>query len=235
MAGSVLQRVAFGSPPGLLPVRSADFSLVNRQLARIQLRNALAYYRRLGKQAITQAGHRWLVLLGPSAAVAAIGIAFGGTLVGLLAFVVALLVMCVWFLLSIPPLIEHEMQQKEEVLRRMSERRGIATELRNLTVEARTAANKARGRENRAEAQDGNLTPPAAEEYHEQALSIAGRAVEVIQKYEGKTGHATYVDQMDEINRAVSSRRVTRADEAIEQLEDLADVFDRQILSNRYW
>ena len=117
----------------------------------------------------------------------------------------------------------------------MSERHGIATELRNLTVEARTAARKARDRETQAESRGALLTPPAAEEYHQQALSIATRAVEVIQRYEGKTGHSTYVDQMDEINRAVSTKRVARADEAIEQLEALADVFDRQILSKRYW
>ena len=71
--------------------------------------------------------------------------------------------------------------------------------------------------------------------YFQEALDIAGQAVEVLQRNGNRTGHISYVDQIEEINGAVSARRCATADEAIEQLEALAAVFDRQILSNVYW
>jgi len=237
--------VPVGSPP-CPEIEIPSFAVgrllfVNRQLVRIRLGFAADYYRRVLTQAVGEATRPWATRLGTTAVIAALSFVASWSITGSgglrLAFALAgvvgfWLLVVAWYLLTIPPRIEATMQQKEEALRLMSERRGIATELRNLTAVARVEARKARDREIQAGSQGGRIVP---DEFHQRALDIAGQAVEVLQRNGNRTGHISYVDQIEEINGAVSARRCATADEAIEQLEALAAVFDRQILSNVYW
>jgi hypothetical protein len=211
------------------------------QMARIRLGYVLNYYHRLFGIALHETRRRIGLLTITSVAFVLLNVLYArlftksgvteGLEIGFASVGTLWVVVGAWFFIVIPPRIEQETQRKEETLQLMSQRHGIANEIRNLSVEARTQAHRSTDAEIQANSQDARID---ATEFHQRALSIAGRAVEVLQRFEGKTGHASYVDQVAEINGAVRSAKRVTTDEAIEELHELANVFERQLLSNRY-
>jgi len=138
----------------------------------------------------------------------------------------------VWFLLTIPPRIENDMQLKEETLRVLSERRQVANELRNHMVACRRAAQQARAAEIDANGRGGQIVPDA---YHQQVLLAAQDAEERLERFGKQTGQSSYENHILEITGAVNTRKCANAEEAITQLEALADVLERQLSSGLYW
>lgn len=217
---------------------------MNRELARIQRAHFLAYYRRLGTLAAREATRRWLGSLGASFFVAVLTfclllIGGGGGLSsagwGLVAFGASWLLIAAWFVVTIPPFIERETRLKEESLRVLSQRRTVANELRNHMIQCRMLAQQVRAAEIGANGQGGTIAYPQVESYHQQALMAAHHAEERLVWLSQQAGHPSYESSVIEILGAVNSKKCARADEAIAQLEALADVIERQLSSATYW
>jgi hypothetical protein len=216
---------------------------VSRELARIQRTDFIAYYRRLGRDAVHEATRRWIAWLGASGFVGLltlvllliVGDGLTSALWGLIAFVAAWLLFVLWFLVTLPPRIEREMQNKEENLRVLSQRRNVANELRNHMIQCRMTAQEARAAEIGANGQGGTIAYPQVETYHQQALRAAHHAEERLVWLSQQSGHSSYESSVIEILGAVSTKKCARADEAIAQLEALADVIERQLSSPVYW
>jgi hypothetical protein len=138
----------------------------------------------------------------------------------------------VWFCLTIPPRIENDLQRKEETLRVLSERRHLANELRNHMVACRMTAQQARAAEIEANGQGGRIVPDT---YQQRALMAAQDAEERLERFGKQTGQSSYEQHILEITGAVSTKKCANAEEAIAQLEALADVFERQLASALYW
>ena len=127
---------------------------MNRQVARIRLRLFKSYYRRLMTQAAREATHPWVSRLGVSAAFAVLTFIFSWAITGKGALIGVAVAACtlagwwflvvVWFLFTIPPRIENDLEMKEETLRVLSERRHLGIELRNHMIACRMAAQQAR-------------------------------------------------------------------------------------------
>lgn len=214
---------------------------MNPHLTRIRRADFFAYYRRLLRDAVREATRLWIRLLSASFFVAVLTFCLlliggrsglGSAAWGLVAFGASWLLIVVWFVVTIPPHIERQMQLKEESLRVMSQRRNVANELRNHMTACRVAARKAREDEIDAEGRNARILP---DEYHHQVLTAATDAAERLERLGTTTGHPSYQEQIEEINGAVKSQRCANADEAIEQLEALAAVLERQLASGTYW
>jgi hypothetical protein len=213
---------------------------VNRELARIHRRLVASYYRRVINQAAREATHPWVSRLGVSAALAFLTFIFSwlltgksavtGLLVASCTLVAWWLVVVLWFLLTIPPLIESATQQKEEALRVLSERRQMANEIRNHMVKCRTAAQQARA----VAIEDGHrgFTPDT---FHQQALLAAEDAETRLERFSKQTGQMPQEHHILELAEVVSAKKCANFEDAITQLEALADVFERQLVSGTFW
>jgi hypothetical protein len=213
---------------------------VDRTLARIRLGLVASYYRRVAAQAAREATHPWVARLGTTASLAVLSFVFSWVFTGKGGFTslaVALatvgafwFLVVLWFVVTIPPRIEREMQNKEVTLRVLSERRNMANEIRNHLAACRMTAQQARA----VAIEDGHrgLTPDT---YHQQALLAAQDAEERLQRFGTQTGQVSHQSQILEIVGAVSTEKCASFDEAIAQLEALADVFERQLASGFYW
>jgi hypothetical protein len=206
---------------------------------RIELRYALAYYRRLTRGAAQEATRRWLASLGASAFIATLTFCLllvGGrsglnsAAWGLLAFVIAWLLILAWFLFMIPPRIEHEVQQKEETLRVLSERRTLANELRNHMIQCRMSAQEAR-----AVAMDDGHRGMTPDTFHQRVLLVVEDAEQRLKRFGKRTGQMSQDAHLLELTDVVSAKKCASFDEVIVQLDALADVIERQLSSAAYW
>jgi hypothetical protein len=213
---------------------------VNPVVARIRFDLAVSYYRRVVTQAAREATHPWASRLGVSAALAVLTFIFSWLLTGRDALTGLAVAACTlggwwllvvsWFLLTIPPRIENDLQRKEETLRVLSERRHLANELRNHMVACRTGAQEARA----VAIEDGHrgMTPDT---FHQRALLAAQDAEGRLERFGKQTGQVSEESHILEIIGAVSTKKCATFEEAIAQLEALADVFERQLASGFYW
>jgi hypothetical protein len=218
---------------------------MSRELARIQRAYFFAYYRRLGRHAAREATAPWAARLGTTATLAVLSFVFSWVFTGKGGFTslaVALttvgafwLLVVLWFVVTIPPRIEREMQLKEQSLQVLTQRRNVANELRNHMVNCRMTAQQAREAEIQASGNDATVSPPRAETLHQVALLRAHDAEERLQWLSTQTGHFSYESQVIEISGAVNTKKVANVEEAIVQLEALADVLERQLSSGQYW
>lgn len=214
---------------------------MDRTLARIRLGYFFAYYRRVGTQAAREATAPWAARLGTTGTLAVLSFVFSWVFTGKGGFTslaVALatvggfwFLVVLWYVVTIPPRIEATTQRKEETLRVLSQRRNLANELRNHMVACRTAARQARDAAIQ-EADRRGVTPGT---YHHQALKAAQDAKERLEGFGKQTGQMSQASQIREIMGAVSATKCASFEEAITQLEALADVFERQLSSARYW
>jgi hypothetical protein len=213
---------------------------MNRQLFRIQRGYFFAYYRRLFGVALQETRQRLTVLTITSVAFVVlnvlftwvftnrgvgVGFAIGFASVATLWFVVGL-----WFLVTIPPRIENDMQRKEQVLQARSQRDQVANEIRNHLGACRMAAVKAR-----AVAIEEKHRGMIPDTFHQQALVAAEDAGERLERLGKQAGQVPYDQYVLEITGAVSTKKCSSFEDAIAQLEALAEVFERQLSSGVYY
>lgn len=205
---------------------------MNNWLVRHQVRLAKSYYGRVVKGAAQEATHHWLKSLGASAVVAVVAVGLGaGSLWGVAAFVLVWVSIVAWFIVAIPPRIEQDWQRKEETLRVLGQRRNIGNEIRNLLNASRMGARNAR--EKIIEGKTSGI-PVEPDPLHQEALNFARAAQDRLAWLGSQAGQSPFDGQIREIQDAVSSEACANADEAIRQLEALADVFTRQLVSGIY-
>lgn len=212
---------------------------MNREVARIQRAYAVAYYRRVGREAVREATGRWLAAFGSSALVSALtivllavaGDGLSSALWGLVAFVAVWGLIAARVVVSVLPRIERDLELKEGELRVLTQRRNVANELRNHLVQCRVSAREARAAA--IEPEHRGLTPDT---FHQQALMAVDDAERRLEWLSKQTGQPQQQQQqIRELTSAVSSAKCTSFDDAIAQLEALADVIERQLSSGAYW
>ena len=204
---------------------------MNRTVARIEFQRGMAYYQRLVKLAISEALHRWLLTFGAAAGFTILAVLLGANaLRSLLVFGIVGLIFLAWFLLTIPPRIEFEVEKEEETLRLLSERRNLANQLRSHMVECQRSAVKARA----VAIEDGHrgATPDT---FHQVALLAVEDATERLARFSKQTGQPPHDHHIVELTSAVSTEQCASFEDAIAQLEALADVIERQLASADYY
>lgn len=190
-----------------------------------------SYWMRVLRQATSEALHRWFLTFGAAAGFTILAIVLGASaLRSLLVFVVVGFIFLAWFLLTIPPRIESETQQKEATLRVLSERRNMANELRNHMIACRMSAQEARAVA--IEPQHRGMTPDT---FHQRALMAVEDAEKRLQRFGTQTGQMSHESHILELTDVVSADKCASFDDAIAQLEALAHVLERQLSTGLYW
>jgi hypothetical protein len=211
---------------------------VNREVARIQRAYAVAYYRRVGHEAVREATGRWLAAFGSSALVSVLtivllavaGDGLSSALWGLVAFVAVWGLIAARVVVSVLPRIERDLELKEDALRVLTQRRNVANELRTQMIQCRMSAGEARAAI--LEPEHRGLIPDT---FHQRALMAAEHAENRLEWLSKQPGQPPQQQQILELTSAVSSAKCASFDDAIAQLEALADVIERQLSSGVYW